>query len=188
MILLQPSITACLQPPHHAPESLAASALDAWLQTLRSELAGTGVAVTHIKLGAFDFGTAIGAKQQLTLLSERRKFDEGSVLPDDPNPAPSWLRSFAGNYAKRGTKSSSLRELHDGVFDTVVGRISSGTIFLGRGSLTYDVVGRWVPKGLIGWMMGYGAGMGAQEQRMEDDEEPILGAGSVEWENLENTC
>ena len=189
MILLQPSIIACLQLPHHAPESLAASALDAWLQTLRSELAGSGVAAIHIKLGAFDFGTAAGAKQQLTLLSERRMFDERPVLPNNPNPAASWLRRyFGGNYAKRGTKGSSLRELHDGVFDAVVGRTSSGTMFLGRGSLTYDVVGRWVPKGLIGWMMGYGAGRRPLEQRVEGDEEVILGAGNVEWENLENMC
>jgi len=30
----------------------------------------------------------------------------------------------------------------------------SGTIRVGMGSSTYEFVGAWVPKGLVGWMMG----------------------------------
>ena len=54
---------------------------------------------------------------------------------------------------------SPLRLLHNGVFDAVVGRYSNRTqrIHLGRGSWTYDFVGKWVPRGVIGFMLGFGS-------------------------------
>lgn len=70
---------------------------------------------------------------------------------------------------ERGTGSSrkggsSLRELHNAVFDAIetaevskwLPWVSSSpkVIRVGRGSGTYDFVGSWLPRGLVGWMMG----------------------------------
>jgi hypothetical protein len=52
-----------------------------------------------------------------------------------------------------GSKGSPLRELHNAVFDAMERR-SGGTVRLGMGSAMYGFVGAWVPRGLVGWMMG----------------------------------
>ena len=52
-----------------------------------------------------------------------------------------------------GSKGSPLRELHNAIIDAMaVGR--GGTVRVGMGSVLYDFVGVWVPRGLVGWMMG----------------------------------
>ena len=87
--------------------------------------------------------------------------------------------------ARRG---SSLRKLHNGVFDAIERRRGAGsTVFLGRGSRTYDLVGRFVPEGVVGWMMGK-----AREPVFEGKGvEPRGGGegggaeGSAQWENVE---
>jgi hypothetical protein len=52
-----------------------------------------------------------------------------------------------------GPKGSPLRELHNAVFDAMANR-KGGTERVGMGSSIYSFVGAWVPKGLVGWMMG----------------------------------
>jgi hypothetical protein len=52
-----------------------------------------------------------------------------------------------------GLKGSPLRELHNAVFDAMTTR-KGGTVRVGMGSSAYEFVGAWVPKGLVGWMMG----------------------------------
>lgn len=52
-----------------------------------------------------------------------------------------------------GPKGSPLRELHNAVFDAMTRR-KGGAVNVGMGSSVYEFVGTWVPKGLIGWMMG----------------------------------
>ncbi len=77
-------------------------------------------------------------------------------------------------------KGSSLRELQNGVFDAIVReKGKGGTVFVGSGSWMYDFVGRWVPGGVVGWMLG------ARSKRVEEakvveklDEEVEGGAGS----------
>ncbi|KAA8575597.1 hypothetical protein EYC84_004729 [Monilinia fructicola] len=50
-------------------------------------------------------------------------------------------------------KGSSLRELHNAVFDAME-RQNGGVIRVGMGSSVYGFIGAWVPRGLVGWMMG----------------------------------
>ena len=73
------------------------------------------------------------------------------------------------------TKGSPLRELHNGVFDAMTGKSRRSTVYLGRGSWTYDVIGRWIPGGMVGWMMG----RVARREGLGD-----LGEGA-EWERVE---
>lgn len=50
-------------------------------------------------------------------------------------------------------KGSSLRELNNAVFDAM-DRKTGGVIRVGMGSSVYGFIGAWVPRGLVGWMMG----------------------------------
>lgn len=62
-------------------------------------------------------------------------------------------RSQKGEW--QGRKGSPLRELHICVFDVMVqGRGRGGTVFVGSGARAYDMVGKRVPSGVVGWMMG----------------------------------
>lgn len=54
----------------------------------------------------------------------------------------------------RGLRGSSLRELHNAVFDVIDGSEQSGVVRIGLGAGLYGFVGRWVPRGLVSWMMG----------------------------------
>ena len=65
---------------------------------------------------------------------------------------PRTVRPSKGGEPRTG---SSLRELHNCVFDIIArGKGRNGTVFVGQGSWIYDVVGKWVPSGVVGWMMG----------------------------------
>ena len=45
--------------------------------------------------------------------------------------------------------------MHNSIFDAITrGKGKNGTIFVGRGARTYDLAGRWIPDGLVGWMLG----------------------------------
>ena len=51
-------------------------------------------------------------------------------------------------------RGTSLRDLHNAVFDVIDGSITSGTVRVGLGAGVYGFVGRWVPRSLVSWMMG----------------------------------
>lgn len=51
-------------------------------------------------------------------------------------------------------RGSSLRDLHNAVFDVIDGSNTSGVVRIGLGASVYGFVGRWVPRGLVAWMMG----------------------------------
>jgi len=59
-------------------------------------------------------------------------------------------------------KGSSLRELNNAVFDAML-KGKGGVVRVGMGSRVYGFVGRWVPSGLVGWMMGV-RGVGDKEE------------------------
>lgn len=91
-----------------------------------------------------------------------------------------------------GAKGSSLRELHLEVFDAIVGK-RTGTVFVGKGSRVYDIVGQWVPEGMVGWMLGLRSRKQQQQpQKMPKKEERDAHArgereaqSSREWEKVE---
>lgn len=108
-----------------------------------------------------------------------------------------FVRDAAAAAAARvgpAVKGSPLRELHVAVFDAIVReRGRSGTMFVGRGSRTYDFISRWVPAGVVGWML---KGVRKNEERQRQRWGEQLGTGdekipagrngsSVEWEEVE---
>ena len=54
----------------------------------------------------------------------------------------------------RGLRGSSLRELHNAVFDVIDGTEGREVVRVGLGAGLYGFVGRFVPRGLVAWMMG----------------------------------
>jgi NAD(P)-dependent dehydrogenase (short-subunit alcohol dehydrogenase family) len=80
-------------------------------------------------------------------------------------------------------KATPLRRLHDNVFDVLVAKRPWRTYHVGRGSLTYDFIGNWIPAGVVGWMMGMGRKGGFVEEAKEEDLRSS--SGSLTWEKVE---
>lgn len=78
-------------------------------------------------------------------------------------------------------KATPLRTLHDSVFDALVSRRPRRVLHVGRGSLAYDIIGSWLPSGVVGWMMG-----GRPHVVEEVKEDDLQGSqGSLTWEKVE---
>lgn len=80
-------------------------------------------------------------------------------------------------------KATPLRRLHDSVFDALVAKRPRRTWHVGRGSLTYDFIGNWMPASFVGWMMGVGKKPVIVEEVKEDDLRSSQ--GSLTWERVE---
>ncbi|EGS19296.1 uncharacterized protein CTHT_0059220 [Thermochaetoides thermophila DSM 1495] len=156
VLVFTPSIISSINPPFHAPEATVCSALTAFTEVLTAELRPLGIPVTHVQLGTFDFSGFTPAAQSRLLRENNRNVDE---WPDSARHA------YGKNYVSqsesaisagriRGLRGSSLKELHNAVFDVIDGSITSGTVRVGLGASVYGFVGRWVPRGLVAWMMG----------------------------------
>jgi NAD(P)-dependent dehydrogenase (short-subunit alcohol dehydrogenase family) len=153
VLMLTPSIIASLRPPFHSVETTVVGALEGFLASLRAELGTLGIDVLQFHLGTFDL-TNVGPKHHLQTRAR------GS-----PHAWPATTRAlYATNFENqtrvaenRGLlnhNGSSLRELHNGVFDALMQKRPRKVWRVGRGSVTYDLVGNWVPSGIVGWMMG----------------------------------
>lgn len=86
-------------------------------------------------------------------------------------------------------KGTSIRKLHESVYDALKAKNPSRTWYVGRGSMVYSFIGGMLPGSLIGWMMGVRTmpspvdDLSSQGSHGSDDEEPI--ARSLEWEKVE---
>ncbi|KAF2675279.1 DUF1776-domain-containing protein [Microthyrium microscopicum] len=73
VLILTPTITYSLSPPLHAVETTMVGALEGYTRALQRELHSSGVHVSHLKLGAFDFG-ALTPRAQQVRASDSRKY------------------------------------------------------------------------------------------------------------------
>ncbi|KKA29178.1 hypothetical protein TD95_004316 [Thielaviopsis punctulata] len=159
VMVFTPSIISSINPPFHAPEATVCSALSAFTEVLAAELRPLSIPVTHIQLGTFDFSS----------FSPSRTTHPQGLLTSPDVDANAWPESarhaYSRNYVSssssaisggriRGLRGSSLRHLHNAVFDVIDGSITSDVVRIGLGANVYGFVGRWVPRGLITWMMG----------------------------------
>jgi NAD(P)-dependent dehydrogenase (short-subunit alcohol dehydrogenase family) len=153
VLMLTPSVIASLRPPFHSVETTVVGALEGFLASLRAELGTLGIDVLQFHLGTFDL-TNVGPKHHLQTRAR------GS-----PHAWPATTRALYANNFENQTRvaenrgllnhnGSSLRELHNGVFDALMQTRPRKVWRVGRGSVTYDLVGNWVPSGIVGWMMG----------------------------------
>lgn len=154
VLVFTPSIISSINPPFHAPEATVCSALTAFTEVLTAELRPLSIPVTHIQLGTFDFSSFTPVKSQ---------------AGDQSLPSTNWPENARMAYGRnfviqsesaisggriRGMKGSSLKYLHNAVFDVIDGSITSSTVRIGLGASVYGFVGRWAPRGLVTWMMG----------------------------------
>lgn len=80
-------------------------------------------------------------------------------------------------------KATPVRKIQDAVFDALVQKGGRRTWYVGQGSLAYEMVGRWVPAGVVGWMMGNRQ----RKERVQEvtEEEMRSSSGSLTWEKVE---
>ena len=171
LLFLTPSIVPSLTLASHAVESVAAGGLQQYISTLRKEVQGQDVNIVQLQLGHFDYGLSVENDQQQLVLSQH--FSVAEVTRQ---------RLEKRGLLKDSAKGTSLRELHNDVFDAIArGKGRNGTIFVGRGSRTYDLVGKWVPGSIVGWMTGAGK-VEVQTPASEVVEHDKASEGS--WDNL----
>lgn len=189
LLFLTPTVVPSLTPASHGLENVAAGGMQGYINTLPKEVRDTDIHIVQLKLGTFDLGVA---PMSQALVSGR---DVGREESAQGKSAKEDGAAEAARF-RPAVKGSSLRELHLGVFDAIVReRGRSGTMFVGRGSRTYDFVSRWVPAGVVGWMLKGVGGNEEQEQQQrrrrrqpgtDDEKIPIERDGSsVEWEKVE---
>ncbi|KAL9099587.1 MAG: hypothetical protein Q9163_004931 [Psora crenata] len=166
LIFLTSVINHSLTPASHAPESIVGGALQQYVFTLRKEL--STINIVQIQLGHFDFSPSTGDHQQLVRSQDTLRAE--------------LTRHRLG---ERSRKGSPLRELHNRVFDAIVrGKGRGGTVFVGRGSRTYYLVGKWVPPSIVGWMLGMNRGKTPVLRRIKSE---VSSEGSAGWENVQES-
>ncbi|SPQ17942.1 22b6a110-6e2c-4351-8961-18b5f52eac51 [Thermothielavioides terrestris] len=146
VLVFTPSIISSINPPFHAPEATVCSALSAFTEVLTAELRPLGIPVTHMQLGTFDFvGFTPAANSRLVqphgLLPAP---EDAEALPWPDSARHAYGRNFVSQSGSaisagriRGLRGSSLRELHNAVFDVIDGSITSGTVRVGLGASVY---------------------------------------------------
>lgn len=182
IILAYPSIPTALYPPHQIPETVTMASLSSFARSLRRELTGvSSIAITELRLGLFDLGSAAPPARAGEYVYPQAKEHGGQ--PSRDSALTHWhssqraaaqrslYRQKQGGVGSNSRASgSSLREFHNAVFDTLnpgpsftaFGTVRWGrrngqgvgrTVFVGQGARLYDFVGRWVPDGLVGWLI-----------------------------------
>lgn len=163
------------------------------------------IAVTEIHLGNIDLGSQYTRQPSVTSApsSSGAAPSSAEVLSWDlatraqfATSAPSSSSSRSRSTSPRSSKSHApsakwslspfkptpARDLHIAIYDSLRRASSTSgrdTIFVGRGSWSYGVVGRWAPAGLVGLMLrrtfrdvdeesgGFGAGWGSGSETWE---------------------
>jgi NAD(P)-dependent dehydrogenase (short-subunit alcohol dehydrogenase family) len=156
VLMLTPNIVAALRPPFHSVETAVVNALDGFTASLRGELGTLGIDVCQFKLGTFDCSN-VGGKHLQTIGSPNTdlwptaaRMSYGANYVNQTRVA----RSRGLLSQQNGSSGSSLRELHKAVFDALTQKHPRRVWHVGRGSVTYEIVGNWLPSGLVGWMLG----------------------------------
>lgn len=161
VLVFTPSIMSSINPPFHAPEATVCSALSAFTEVLAGELRPLSIPVTHVQLGTFDFSgftpASLRAQQPSGLLTAPPT--ETLTWPDAARKT--YGRNFVNTSTSaisagriRGMRGSSLKDLHNAVFDVIDGSNTSGVVRVGLGADLYGFVGRWMPRTFVQWMMG----------------------------------
>ncbi|KAJ5132949.1 hypothetical protein N7448_007107 [Penicillium atrosanguineum] len=168
-----PSISSSLSAPFAGPEVTSTRAISGFATSLRQELRlleNANVDVVELRLGNIDLGPSYRSAQSQVAgtevlawsVQQRALYGQQYLSSVEQRPVAS-----AGPAAIRG---SPARHLHHAVLDALepasrnfLGQRKSkkAVMYVGRGARSYNVIGAWVPSGLVGLMMGYRSGNGA---------------------------
>jgi NAD(P)-dependent dehydrogenase (short-subunit alcohol dehydrogenase family) len=172
LLVLTPGVIPALSPPFHGVETSVVAAIEGFTKSLQGELRPLDVDVCQIHLGNFDChgiesknrNHAANASRADTLLwssdvraAYAKNFYSSALAPGARGN---------GNMMGNGVKGSDLRELHNAVFDALTESRPRRTWRVGSGSLAYGLIGKLVPTGVVGWMLGI-----RRVQPQEDSEE-----------------
>ena len=184
VLVLTPSVVHSLRRPFHGVESTVVGALEGFTMTLRRELSTVGITVSQMKLGAFDY-SSFGAKNHLqprsalwttTWPASARSLYQQNFVNQGRIAERRGLFSDTGSVAK----GSPLRELQNAVFDAITQKSPRDVWRIGRGSLSYDMAGAWLPAGLVDWMLGI------RTVSLDNVAAPTLEEGGQQsWETVE---
>ncbi|KAI4254663.1 MAG: hypothetical protein LQ352_002969 [Teloschistes flavicans] len=171
ILFLTPTNATSLSPPQRGLENVVGGGMERFISTLRKEHAiSEGNSIVQFKMGAFDNGSDRDAMKMAVAL----RHDHGSPSSTPSSPATE----------QRRVRGSPLRELHLKVFDALVGK-SRGVVYVGRGSRTYDYLGKTMSEGLVGWMLGLRMTKQEEKQRVNADEGAPSSVESPGWEPVE---
>ena len=197
-LLLTPHNVASIQAPFHAPQNAVVGALQGFFATLQNELDTIDIRICHLKLGIFDFSALSGRysqHQQHPTLAQ----NEASTLAWPSSSrllyAQNYLSQlqtaglFSNNRQNRnGRAGAPLRELHLAVYDALTQERPARTWHVGHGSLTYEMVGRLLPRGLVAWMLGIRkVSHSSVRVEISPREEKDTALDASHWEEVENT-
>ncbi|KAL8694894.1 MAG: hypothetical protein Q9218_000558 [Villophora microphyllina] len=171
VLFLTPTNTTSLSPPQRALENVIAGGMERYISTLRKEIAPSeGTNIVRFKLGAFDDVSDRDAmKMAVALRHDNQSRSDTTAVPV---------------FGTKRVRGSPLRELHLEVFDAIVGK-RRGVVYVGRCSRTYDYLGKTMPEGLVGWMLGLRTKREEEKRRVDTDENVPSSAGSPGWEPVE---
>ncbi|KAK6338390.1 hypothetical protein TWF730_002453 [Orbilia blumenaviensis] len=184
LLFVTPGIGYSLRLPFHAPEVAAIGALEGVVSCLRREVSAAGVQVGWIKVGTLDLG-AIEKK------GSRENATRADVLSWSPAVRSIYARGYVNSKAVGdGVRGSSLKEVNAAVVAGILDRKVKKVTRVGSGSVAYDVIGKWVPEGIVGWMLGLRGGRRVTENARGS---PPGSRGSsahslessVEWERVD---
>jgi hypothetical protein len=171
IVIAYPSIPLSLLPPYQVPSLLTTSSLSTFAKTLRREvnMQSLNIHITELKLGNFDLGStyarATNTSANASDLESQAQGQSSAITHWHSSQRAALQRSSLGQTSL--VRGSALREFHNAVFDSLAppqrfmafgvfgwGASSRpGLVYVGSGARLYDIIGKIVPQGLVGWMM-----------------------------------
>lgn len=149
VLLLSPSIMSAIRPAFHAPESIAASALDTLALCMHRELRRQEIPLVHLKLGSFDVSHGKASDRQIV-----------NSIRADILAWPDRLRAlYAGQYQASAylqaarTRGSPLRCLNYAVFDALTEPHPKRVWYVGRGAYAYQFLSSVLPESFMTWLL-----------------------------------
>ncbi|KLJ05896.1 hypothetical protein EMPG_10678 [Blastomyces silverae] len=200
IVLLSPSIQSSLSAPFATPEVTITRGLSGFATSLRQELrllqrahnsSGNGIEVIELKLGNIDLGRQFRNGQNQNTGTE--------VLTWQPQQRAMYGSTYLSSIDTRAGRSagaaygSPARDLHFAIFDALAPASKSwlggrkrkqATVYVGKGSRTYSIVGNIVPSGLVGWMLGLRSGHTGPLADLNWDANSSGASSETGWEKL----
>lgn len=193
IVIAYPSIPQSLHSPRQIPECLVTSSLSTLASSLRREIsaANANITVSELKMGNFDMGSVAGTRVNGAQSTGRLDPSNSALTHANTH----WHSSQRAAIQRRtlGQRSfirgSAAREFHNAVFDALApaqtfkafGHFEwqsvtrSNVVFVGSGARVYDLIGRFLPGGLVGAMMGFRSRL----REMDEEHRPSPGGSRV---------
>lgn len=169
IIIAYPSIPQSLTPPAEVPSTMVSTSLCALASSLRREVSvsSANIVVSELKLGNFDLGSTYSRTLNRDVYPKPGHEHSQALTHWHSSQRAAAQRSRFGQSSL--IRGSSIREFHNAVFDALAppqtfkafGQYEwqfpkrSSVVFVGSGARVYDLCGKFLPPGLVSFIMGY---------------------------------